>query len=185
MTWCQVINNYLCDSKDELCPVWFCLKERFRMTTQFPAYWDLSTLWGAKHDVNSARTVNLMLLGDDNGKRRPSSAHIVQGLRQWHLCVEEGQVHYHAQIPHLPPHWLRVLPTTKQSSSLTSQSHTETETLALAPSPPSQIRFSDYLPSLMTFTRTVLKQSHYSNIKALILIWISHFSSTEKLQIKP
>lgn len=115
MTWCQVINNYLCDSKDELCPVWLCRKERFRMTTQFPAYWDLSTLWGAKHDVNSARTVNLMLLGDDNGKRRPSSAHIVQGLRQWHLCVEEDQVHYHAQIPHLPPHWLRVLPTTKQS----------------------------------------------------------------------
>lgn len=133
MTWCQVIYNYLCDSKDELCPVWLCLKERFRVTTQFPAYWDLSTLWGAKHDVNSARTVNLMLLGDDNGKRRPSSAHIVQGLRQWHLCVEEDQVHHHAQVPHLPPHWLRVLPAQSKGSSLTNQSHTGTETLALHP----------------------------------------------------
>lgn len=133
MTWYEVIYNSLCDSKDELCSMWFCLKERFRVTTQFPAYWDLSTLWGAKHDVNSARTVNLMLLGDDNGERRPSPAHIIQGLCQWHLCVQEDQVHYHAQVPHLPPHGLCVLPTRKQSSSLTNQSHTGTETLALHP----------------------------------------------------
>lgn len=148
--------------------------------------WDLSTLWGAKHDVNSARAVNLMLLGDDNGKRRPSSAHIVQGLRQWHLRVEEDQVHYHAQIPHLPPHWLRVLPTTKQSrQNLTSQSHTETETLAHSPSLSSQVCFSDGLPNFITFNRPAAKQSHYNNIKdhILPLFWSESVISVQPKQI--
>lgn len=140
MTRCQVIYNYLCDSKDELCLMWFCLKERFWVTTQFPAYWDLSTLWGAKHDVNSARTVNLMLLGDDNGKRRPSSAHIIQGLRQWHLCVEEDQVHHHAQVPNLPPHRLGVFPTTKQSQQFNKSVTYRNRNLGTAPSP--HLRFT-------------------------------------------
>lgn len=42
----------------------------------------LCTLRGSKHDVDCAGAVNLVLLGDDNSKRRTSPANILQGLRQ-------------------------------------------------------------------------------------------------------
>lgn len=43
-------------------------------------YLGLCTLWSSKHDVDCAGTVNLVLLGDDNGKGRPSPADVLQCL---------------------------------------------------------------------------------------------------------
>lgn len=59
----------------------------------------------------------MVLLGDDNGKGRPPSAHVVQGLLQRHLGVEEDQVHHHAQVTHLPTHRLGILPAQKKAVS--------------------------------------------------------------------
>lgn len=135
MTWCQVIYNYVTARMNFVLYGCAWKKGSEWPRNSQPTETLLSTLWGAKHDVNSAGTVNLMLLGDDNGKRRPSSAHIVQGLRQWHLCVEEDQVHYHAQVPHLPPHRLRVLPSTKQSQQFNKSVTYRNRNLGTAPSP--------------------------------------------------
>lgn len=40
----------------------------------------LGTLWSSKHDVDCTGAVNLVLLGDDNGKGRPSPADVLQRL---------------------------------------------------------------------------------------------------------
>lgn len=42
--------------------------------------WGLHTLRGSEHDVDCTGAVNLVLLGDDNSKGRPSPANILQGL---------------------------------------------------------------------------------------------------------
>ena len=63
----------------------------------------------AKQDVDGAGAVHLVLLGNYDGERGVCAPHVLQGLRQRHLCVQEDQVHHHAQVTRLPAHRLGVL----------------------------------------------------------------------------
>lgn len=53
--------------------------------------------------------MNLMLLGDYDGKGGVCAAHVLKGLRERHLRVQEDQVHHHAHVSHLPAYRLRIL----------------------------------------------------------------------------
>lgn len=58
--------------------------------------------------------MHFVLLSDDDGKGCSSPAHVFQSLGQGHLCVEEDEVHNHAQISHSPSHHFGILPTEGQ-----------------------------------------------------------------------
>lgn len=77
----------------------------------------------AEEDVDCAGAVHLVLLSDDYGERSARPAHVLQCLGQGHLRVEEDEVHHHAQVTHLPPHRLRILPTARTKRILQETRH--------------------------------------------------------------
>lgn len=86
------------------------------------------TLWCAEQDVYGAGAVDLVLLGNDDGKWGSGSPYVLQGLSQWDLCVEKDQIYHHAQIPDFPPDRLSILPTVVFKAKVNTDGRTHTHT---------------------------------------------------------